>query len=203
MVTPVPLHHVVLSLLADGPSHGYELKGAFEEAVGPQWGDLNIGHLYQLLERLSRDGLVASRREPQPVKPERIVYSLTAEGHSELQRWLAGPVARQGGYRDEFFLKVVAAYRTGDPAVLDRVLSAQRGHLLQQARNLAELRSRGGHGPVVDLLVTNAALHVEADLRLVEAAEQSLDLTAVDARTANRVSPSEGAPTRPPDAASA
>ena len=51
----MPLQHAVLSLLVDGPSYGYELKGAFERSVGPQWGALNIGHLYQVLDRLSRD----------------------------------------------------------------------------------------------------------------------------------------------------
>src|SRR5659263_63636 len=42
----VPVHHAVLALLAAGPSHGYELKQQFEDAVGPQWGSPNIGHLY-------------------------------------------------------------------------------------------------------------------------------------------------------------
>ena len=26
----MPLHHAVLALLAEGPDHGYELKGRFE-----------------------------------------------------------------------------------------------------------------------------------------------------------------------------
>ena len=38
-----------------------------EEAVGDQWGGLNIGHLYQLLDRLGRDGLIESERQPQQV----------------------------------------------------------------------------------------------------------------------------------------
>ena len=58
----MPINHAVLALLRDGPSHGYELKAAFEAAIGPQWGALNIGHLYQVLDRLSRDGLVTSTR---------------------------------------------------------------------------------------------------------------------------------------------
>ena len=65
------IQHAVLALLARGPSYGYELKGAFEAAVGPQWGPLNIGHLYQILDRLSRDGLVVAERQAQPVKPDR------------------------------------------------------------------------------------------------------------------------------------
>jgi DNA-binding PadR family transcriptional regulator len=59
------IHHAVLGLLADGPSYGYELKANFERAIGPQWGELNIGHLYQVLERLERDGLVLWKDVPQ------------------------------------------------------------------------------------------------------------------------------------------
>ena len=67
----MPLHHAVLALLADKPAHGYELKSSFEQAIGDQWGGLNIGHLYQILDRLSRDGLIESERQPQPIKPDR------------------------------------------------------------------------------------------------------------------------------------
>jgi hypothetical protein len=35
-------------------------------------GGLNIGHLYQILDRLSRDGLIDSERQPQQVKPDRL-----------------------------------------------------------------------------------------------------------------------------------
>ena len=59
-----------------------------EEAVGEQWGGLNIGHLYQVLDRLSRDGLIESGRQPQPVKPDRLVPRITPEGRAELDRWL-------------------------------------------------------------------------------------------------------------------
>ena len=74
----MPLHHALLSLLADGESYGYELKGAFERSVGAQWGTLNIGHLYQVLDRLKRDGLVeVVRAEPHPRRPDRLIYAIT------------------------------------------------------------------------------------------------------------------------------
>src|SRR5215468_7444795 len=112
------IHHAVLSLLSHGPSHGYELKGAFEAAVGPQWGPLNIGHLYQVLDRLSRDGLVDSRRVEQSVKPDRVVYRITEPGRVELRDWMAAPTPRTAGFRDDFFLKMMAAAHSRDPAVL-------------------------------------------------------------------------------------
>jgi DNA-binding PadR family transcriptional regulator len=170
----MPLHHAVLALLADKPAHGYELKTSFEQAVGEQWGGLNIGHLYQILDRLARDGLIDSERQPQPVKPDRVVHHLTPAGRAELERWLGEASVRARGYRDDFFLKVMAAVQADDPATLAGVLSRQRAHLLRELRSLGEARALTGGSPVTSLLVTAAEMHARADLALVDAAEESL-----------------------------
>jgi DNA-binding PadR family transcriptional regulator len=170
----MPLHHAVLALLADKPAHGYELKSSFEQAVGEQWGGLNIGHLYQILDRLSRDQLIESERQPQPVKPDRVVHHLTPAGRAELDRWLNDPSARLRGYRDDFFLKLMAAVQAGDPETLDGVLRRQRAHLLRELHSLAEAR-RQAPSAVVELLITAAELHIRADLGVVDAAEKNLE----------------------------
>ena len=168
------LHHAVLALLAVKPAHGYELKGSFDEAVGEQWGGLNIGHLYQLLDRLGRDGLIESERQPQAVKPDRLVHRLTPAGREELDRWLAAPSPRLRGYRDDFFLKVMAAAQLADAGALAQVLARQRAHLLRELRGLADARAQASQSPVVGLLLTAAELHARADLGVVDAAEQAL-----------------------------
>jgi DNA-binding PadR family transcriptional regulator len=168
----MPLHHAVLALLASKPAHGYELKSSFEQAVGEQWGGLNIGHLYQILDRLGRDGLIESQRLPQPIKPDRVVRRLTPAGRTELERWLGEPSPRQRGYRDDFFLKLMAAAQAGDRATLDRVLSQQRAHLLRELHGLADARAQAPSS-VVALLITAAQLHIRADLGLVDEAEQT------------------------------
>jgi len=170
----MPLHHAVLALLAEKPAHGYELKTSFEQAVGEQWGGLNIGHLYQILDRLVRDGLIESERQPQPVKPDRVVHRLTPAGRVELERWLGEASVRARGYRDDFFLKVMAAVQVGDSATLAGVLSRQRTHLLRELRSLGEARALTGGSPVTSLLVTAAEMHARADLAVVDAAEESL-----------------------------
>ena len=169
----MPLHHAVLALLSAKPAHGYELKTSFDQAVGDQWGGLNIGHLYQILDRLSRDGLIESQRQPQQVKPDRVVHRLTPAGRAELDRWLAEPAIPARGYRDDFFLKVMAADRSADPAVLPAVLSRQRAHLLRQLHALAGARTATTTA-VESLLITAAELHIRADLGIVDAAEKTL-----------------------------
>jgi len=168
------IQHAVLAFLADQPSYGYELKIAFESSVGPQWGSINIGHLYQILDRLSRDGLVTSERVAQQIKPDRVVYEITDLGRAELDRWLGGHSSRGGGFRDDFFLKVMAAAHTGDQAVLRGVLGRQRTYLLQELRNLQQLRSAHADDPVVRLLLAAAARHVEADLAFIGDTEDTL-----------------------------
>jgi DNA-binding PadR family transcriptional regulator len=170
----MPLQHAVLALLAAKPAHGYELRTSFEEAVGDQWGGMNIGHLYQVLDRLARDGLITSERQPQPVKPDRVMHQLTPAGRAELDRWLSEPSVRQRGYRDDFFLKVMAAARLGDPDALTQILRRQRSHLLRELRGLTEAAATAGRSPVDALLITAAERHVRADLEIVDAAEATL-----------------------------
>jgi DNA-binding PadR family transcriptional regulator len=183
----MPLQHAVLALLAERPAHGYELKGSFEQAVGDQWGGLNIGHLYQVLERLGRDGLIESQRQPQAVKPDRLVHRITPEGRAELARWLSEPSRRAGGFRDDFFLKIMATVQAGDSGALAGVLARQRAHLLRELRSLGQARQAAASSPVDALLVTAAELHVRADLGVVEAAEQQLGPEALAAGRAATV----------------
>jgi DNA-binding PadR family transcriptional regulator len=168
------LHHAVLALLAGKPAHGYELKSSFEQAVGEQWGGLNIGHLYQVLDRLGRDGLIESERQPQQIKPDRLVHRITPAGRAELDRWLAEPAIRAHGYRDDFFLKVMAAARSGDQATLDGVLDRQRAHLLRELHALGKARNLTDPASVESLLITAAELHIRADLCTTDAAERTI-----------------------------
>ncbi|GAA1023873.1 PadR family transcriptional regulator [Acrocarpospora pleiomorpha] len=163
----MPLSHAVLALLADGPSHGYELKTRFEAAVGPQWGGLNIGHLYQILDRLVRDGHVA-----QSDRPDKTLYQLTEASVGVLTEWAATPWVRSSGFRDELFLKLLAATRLGKET-LSAFVSAQRQSYLSDLAGLTRLR-REENNPLVALLIDAAIAHTKADLQIVEGADQRL-----------------------------
>jgi DNA-binding PadR family transcriptional regulator len=196
----MPIQHAVLALLVDGPSHGYELKGEFEAAVGPQWGPLNIGHLYQVLDRLSRDGLVTSHRVAQDIKPDRVVYDITSAGRAELAEWMGAPSPRTAGFRDDFFLKVMAAARGRDPEVVRSVITNQRAFLLRELRNLEQLRRDHVDDRVVTLLLAAAARHVGADLAFLDDAEDTLLADAAGAasdRASRRSSLDDSAHRRP------
>jgi DNA-binding PadR family transcriptional regulator len=175
------LHHAVLSLLAAGESYGYELRAAFERAVGPQWGALNIGHLYQVLERLKRDGLVeVVRAEPQDRRPDRLIYAITGEGRRELAAWLETPAPPAAGYRDDLYLKLVAAARAGE-SELAAVVRRERHAQLAELHALRALAAEAGADALAALLAEGAALTVEARLRLLDLAEHEAPALAAAA----------------------
>jgi DNA-binding PadR family transcriptional regulator len=186
------LHHSILSLLAGGDSYGYELKGAFERTVGPQWGALNIGHLYQVLDRLKRDGLVeVVRTEPQPRRPDRLIYAITAAGRAELGRWLETPSPPVAGYRDDLYLKLAAAAGAGQE-VLRAVIGRERRALFGELHALRDMGT-GRPDALSGLLTEGAALQVEARLRLLDLAEDDVAGLARDAaRPQNSAAPSSG-----------
>ena len=174
----MPIQHAVLAMLAGGESHGYELRAEFEQAIGPQWGELSISHLYQVLDRLVREGLVTRRRVHQHDRPDRLVYRLTADGRAELDEWLERPFVRQTGYRDDFFLKLFAATRLGKKE-LERVLATQRKAYAEELRALGALRAEHQGDALVRLLIEAAIHHTEANLRVLDRArDELLDLAA-------------------------
>jgi DNA-binding PadR family transcriptional regulator len=189
----VPIHHAVLGLLAEGPSYGYELKARFEDAIGPQWGDLNIGHLYQILDRLMRDGHVSRRAVSQPDRPDKLVYRLTKSGRQELEAWLEVPHVRQSGYRDDFFLKLFVASRLA-PDRLRSLLGDQRRAYLAELSALGELRKRHKGEPLVSLLIEAAVLHTEANLKVVERADAEAETLASSGESAARTAEESSRP---------
>jgi DNA-binding PadR family transcriptional regulator len=125
-----------------------------------------------VLDRLVRDRLVTKREVEQDNRPDKYVYRITPAGREELDDWLAQPSVRQGGYRDDFFLKLAAASRLGRTP-LKRVLRIQREAYLAELSALAQLRSQHRDEPLVSLLIEAAVLHTEANLKIVERAERA------------------------------
>jgi DNA-binding PadR family transcriptional regulator len=83
---------LVLSILADGESYGYEIIQKVRELSGGhiEWSD---GMLYPVLHRLERDGLIESEWKEADTGRERKYYFLSSDGRkalkTERQQWLA------------------------------------------------------------------------------------------------------------------
>ena len=71
------VRYALLALLSEGPKYGLRLREEFEARTGEVW-PLNVGQVYTTLQRLERDGLVASdgATEDGPQKSFRITADL-------------------------------------------------------------------------------------------------------------------------------
>lgn len=168
--------NALLGLLAHHPRHGYELHDAFEAMVGGEqnW-DLKPAQVYSTLTRLEKQGLIVEESIEQDGGPEKRVYTLTDAGHKALARWFSVPV---GGnhQRDEFFLKLMIslAAEDGDPR---QVIYVQRASLYKELHAITAQRSQVDphHELAHVLLLDQAVMHLEADLRWLEMIEARLD----------------------------
>jgi DNA-binding PadR family transcriptional regulator len=167
----VAFQHVILALLECGPSHGWQMKSRIEAALGPEYGGLNKGYIYEVIHKMEREGTITSQVEHQPgMRPDRSVHEITERGRDELTEWLQEPVRRSAGFRDEFVQKVLAASLRGDDAVL-AFCRHQRQALLAESRTLQTLRRERDHDPGAAFTIEVAILRTNAELECVEAAE--------------------------------
>ena len=169
------LKHTLLGLLVQEPRHGYDLKNAFESMLGGTW-PLNIGQVYTTLSRLERDGLVESQVVPQDLLPDRKVYSLTAAGGEELDRWLAEPAQGSIRLKDEFFIKLLVHQLVASDHSL-ALIWKQRQIYMQKLARLTALRTDPSLDATTRLLMEGAILHVEADLEWLDLCEERLGET--------------------------
>jgi DNA-binding PadR family transcriptional regulator len=152
-----------LALLSEGPSHGYQLKTAFEGATGGTW-PLNVGQVYTTLDRLARDGFVTADEVDGQKR-----YAITAAGREELAAWWSTSPGDAPPPRDELVLKVLFAVGEGHEHAL-AVITRHRTELtriLQQHRRT----SRDGADLAASLVAEALVARAEADLRWLDTCE--------------------------------
>ena len=113
----------VAALLAERPTHGFEVAGVFgkDGPLGIVW-TIQRQQVYRALRHLVAEGLAEPVREEESHRgPARTVYALTELGATEVEAWLLAPVGRLRSVRHELLLKLAFLERRGrDPAPLVR-----------------------------------------------------------------------------------
>ncbi|MER6343067.1 PadR family transcriptional regulator [Streptomyces sp. NPDC001595] len=168
--------HILLGLLAAGPSHGYDLKRRHDERF-PQARPLAYGQVYTTLQRLVRDGLAEVDGTDADGGPERTLYRSTARGADELAHW-AGEITPPAPFvANEIFAKVVVAILAGgDP---ERYLLDQRAAHMARMRELTTVKTAPGADLSTVLSADYALTHLDADLRwMTTTAARLTSLTA-------------------------
>ena len=164
------VRHALLALLSEGPKYGLQLREEFEARTGEVW-PLNVGQVYTTLQRLERDGMVASddAENDGPQKDFRI----TAAGGAELAEWLRTPPDMVPPPRGELVIKVLVARQV--PGVdIREVLQVHRRQVIETMQRYTAMKARAAEDDVA------LALVVDAELFRLEGVERWL--TAAEAR---------------------
>jgi len=175
----------ILALLAKEPAHAYQLRARLDDALGPLGEGLNAGHVYVTLSRLERAGFVTVE-EPGtgPARSDRKLYSLTAAGQECVSQWLSELTWPKPDLAD-FHLKLIAAATAGLAEPVG-IVSAQRRELLRRLRDAQHAAMGEPAGSDASLLLEGIVLRLQADLRWLEACQQSWASRRGDHREGNR-----------------
>ena len=100
------LGDAILVCLTERPMTGYELAKTFETSIGFFW-KADHQQIYRELTRLRERGHVQAREVVQTGKPNKLVYTLTAEGKAALRHWAARP-SSPPSIKDDLLVRLCA-----------------------------------------------------------------------------------------------
>ncbi|MCW3493796.1 PadR family transcriptional regulator [Microbacterium sp. SSM24] len=166
----------LLAILDQGPCYGYQLRAEFDRRTGSTW-PLNVGQIYNTLDRLERDGLVSKGDVDEQ---GHVYWDITDAGADEVRRWLASPVERSQGTRDELAIKLSVAATLPGVDVGEIIQTQRRASLAQlQSLNRAKYAGASPDGPeelAWSLVVDSMIFAAEAEVRWLDHTEQRLAL---------------------------
>ena len=171
MHAALSVRHALLGLLSEGPKYGLQLREEFEAATGEVW-PLNIGQVYTTLQRLERDGLVAS--DDHGADGPQKGFRITPDGTQELARWLRTPPDLSSPPRDELVIKVLVALRLPGTSVHD-VMQAHRRYLVELMQQWTRIKEEEAGFDFSLALVVDAELYrLDAVIRWLDAIDSRL-----------------------------
>lgn len=86
--------YAILGILNHEDMSGYDIKKRIDNTLKFFW-DAGFGQIYPGLKTLEQNGWVNSACKASEAGPERIIYSITAQGRTELKHWLSTPVEKE------------------------------------------------------------------------------------------------------------
>jgi DNA-binding PadR family transcriptional regulator len=170
----VSIRQSLLAILDQGACYGYQLRGEFDRRTGSTW-PLNVGQIYNTLDRLERDGLVAKADTD---GEGHVYYAITAAGHDEVTHWLDSPVVRTQATRDELAIKLAIAVTL--PGVnISEVIQVQRAASLRTLQDLTRTKNATSEPESSEelawmLVVDSMIFAAEAEVRWLDHSETRL-----------------------------
>jgi PadR family transcriptional regulator AphA len=130
---------ICLGLLTRGDATGYEIKKQFEEDGFGHFAEASFGSIYPALSRLTDEGLVSVREEPQDKRPDRKVYSITDAGRTRFLEALNRPI-QEDRNRSAFAFAMLFSHLLPH----DRVQALLETYIADREARLAHLNAHHG-----------------------------------------------------------
>jgi DNA-binding PadR family transcriptional regulator len=159
----------LLTLVAQAPMHGYQLRQQFEASTGSTW-PLNIGQVYTTLGRLVRDGLIEATDTGDEAQRS---YHVTAAGRNAVEAWFATPVSQSSPPRSELAIKLALAVTVPDVDVR-AVIQTQRTATVRALQEYTRARETAGDDLSWLLVADSLIFAAEAEVRWLDHAETRL-----------------------------
>src|SRR5580692_3535907 len=103
---PLALADAILACLTERPMTGYELAKTFDSSIGFFW-KADHQQIYRELSKLRERGHIQGREVVQSGKPNKLVYTLTAEGKAAFRHWAARP-STPASIKDDLLVRLYA-----------------------------------------------------------------------------------------------
>lgn len=126
---------LVLGRLYRRPRHGYDIRQSLQQSLGGLV-QITNGQLYPALHKLESEGAVTRSVERQEGKPDRHLYTITADGRARLRAAVADLPPALAAHDTEFYVRV-AWFGLISPEARIAVLRARRGALLARRERVS------------------------------------------------------------------
>jgi PadR family transcriptional regulator AphA len=178
----------VLGLIAFGERSGYDLARLAEDSVAHLWTP-SQSQIYKTLPRLVARGLARAREIEQRGRPDKVLYTVTAEGRKILRRWLEEVEEEPAGGRVVFAVKLFFCEFASAGTALAQ-LAAYRRFLTRRLERYAALRDdpRPLNSIYPQLVLQHGIERVQATLAWIDESAAQIEPTATKARSSKLLS---------------
>ncbi|NLS73665.1 PadR family transcriptional regulator [Bradyrhizobium brasilense] len=179
------LGDAILACLTERPMTGYELAKTFDASIGFFW-KADHQQIYRELSRLRDKGHVQGREVVQSGKPNKLVYTLTAEGRAALKHWAARPSVPPS-IKDDLLVRLYALDCVDIEPLRNDLMARLEHHRDRYERyeRLLNKRFPDGIAPPADVgKMLSLRLGMRHERMVVEWCEEALDaLSAMSGRS--------------------
>ncbi|MGY4475939.1 PadR family transcriptional regulator [Bradyrhizobium sp. USDA 3364] len=178
------LGDAILACLTERPMTGYELAKTFDASIGFFW-KADHQQIYRELSRLRDKGHVQGREVVQSGKPNKLVYTLTAEGRAALKHWAARPSVPPS-IKDDLLVRLYALDCVDIEPLRTDLMARLEHHRDRYERyeRLLNKRFPDGEAPAADVgKMLSLRLGMRHERVVIEWCEEALDaLSAMSGR---------------------